>query len=71
MKITALIDDNLIAEIKELTGGRNITDAITIALKAYASQKKLDKAMKMIDQEPLQFQEDFTAYGIRKINRNR
>jgi hypothetical protein len=70
MKITALIDDKLIQEVKSFSGGKNITESLLVALNYYISQKKLQKAMDEIDKEPLQFQEDFVEYH-RKRNRNR
>jgi len=33
MKVTALIPDEIVDEVKNYSGGKNITDAITIALK--------------------------------------
>ena len=71
MKVTALIPDNLIKEILELTGGKNITESVIIALKGYIANKKVTYLIDEVSKEPLQFNEDFTAYGIRKINRNR
>ncbi len=71
MKVTALIPDELITEVKKLSGGKNITESLLIAIKFYLNSKRMDEAFKMIEKEPLQFNEDFTAYGIRKINRNR
>lgn len=71
MKITALLDDDLINEVKETTGGKNITESLNIALRAYLSRQKIAKVLDQIEAEPLQFNEDFTAYGIRKVNRNR
>lgn len=71
MKVTALIPDNLIKEILELTGGKNITESVIIALKGYIANKKVNYLIDEVSKEPLQFNEDFTAYGIRKINRNR
>ena len=69
MKVTALIDDKLIDEVKKFSGGKNITESITIALKYYLSEKKKYKVLDELDKEPLQFNDDFVAYNIRKINR--
>ena len=40
MKVTALIPDELIKEVMELTGGKNITESVIIALKDYIANKK-------------------------------
>lgn len=71
MKITALIPEDLIAEVKKATGGKNITESLIIALKGYLAQRKVDYLIDQVQKETLQFNEDYTAYGIRKINRNR
>ncbi|MEQ8582844.1 MAG: DUF2191 domain-containing protein [Marinoscillum sp.] len=71
MKVTALIEDDLVEKIKEATGGRNITDSITIALKEYLSNRNIDKVIDEIEREPFVFNEDMAAYGIRNLNRNR
>lgn len=70
MKVTALIDDKLIAEVRKVSGGKNITESLVIALKFYLSHQKIDQVIQEIDEKPLQFNEDFTAYNIRKINRD-
>ncbi|WP_421879560.1 type II toxin-antitoxin system VapB family antitoxin [Marinoscillum sp.] len=71
MKVTAIIDDALIDEVKSVTGGKNITESITIALKEYLRVKKLDKVFEELDREPFQFNEDFQPYGLRDQNRKR
>ena len=71
MKVTALIPDNLINEVIKLSGGKNITESVIIALKEYISHKKLNHLIDEVQNEPFQFNEDFTAYGIRIVNRDR
>ena len=71
MKVTALIPDDLVKEVMKLTEGKNITDSLIIALKSYVSAKKVEYLIDEVSKEPLQFNEAFVAYGIRKINRKR
>lgn len=71
MKVTALIDDKLIEGVRKTSGGKNITESIVIALKYYLDAKKIDEVIYKIEEEPFVFQEEFTAYGIRKSNRDR
>ncbi|MEP1095645.1 MAG: DUF2191 domain-containing protein [Cyclobacteriaceae bacterium] len=71
MKVTALIDDKLVEDVKRVSGGKNITESIVIAMKYYLDSKRLYDVIEEIEKTPLQFKEDFTAYGIRKVNRNR
>ncbi len=70
MKVTALIPDELIAEVRQTTGGKNITESLIIALEHYLRHKKLDGIIDEIDKEPMVFREDFVPYGLRDINRD-
>jgi hypothetical protein len=71
MKVTALISDDLIDRVRKATGGKNITESITIALTEYLQQKEISYLIDEVEKRPLQFQEGFTAYKVRKGNRNR
>ncbi|MEM6642892.1 MAG: DUF2191 domain-containing protein [Bacteroidota bacterium] len=71
MKITALIPDKLIEDVQSISGGKNTTESLIIALQHYVSSKRMYDVLEDLDREPFTFREDFTAYGIRKINRDR
>jgi len=71
MKITALIDADLIEEVKEISGGKNITESLVIALNYYVYQKKIGYVIDEIDKEPMVLMEDFGPYGYRKLNRGK
>ncbi|MEQ9231369.1 MAG: DUF2191 domain-containing protein [Cyclobacteriaceae bacterium] len=71
MKITALIDDKLIDQVKEISGGKNITESLVIALKDYVRRNQLNDIISEIENEPMIFQDGFTPYGLRQINRSR
>jgi hypothetical protein len=43
MKVTALIPDELVEEVKHLTQGKNITDSLTIALNEWVESQKTKK----------------------------
>lgn len=68
MKVTALISDELIKKVMETSGGKNITESITIALQEYVNQKQVNYLMNEVEQEPLTFNEDAAPY-IRSLNR--
>ncbi len=68
MKVTALISDELIKKVMEVSGGKNITESITIALQEYVSQKQVTYLMDEVEKEPLSFSEDAAPY-IRTLNR--
>ena len=60
IKVTALIPDDLINNVVKLSKGKNITDSLSIALEYYVHRKKIE-----------QFQEGFSAEGIRELNRRK
>lgn len=67
MKVTALIEDDLIREVVELSGAKNITEALKIALQDYLSRKRLKNLSNSIAAEPLEFV--YGAEHLREINR--
>lgn len=71
MKVTALIPDKLIDDVKKATGGKNITESLIIALETYLRHHHIDSVINEIDKEPLVFREGFAPYGLRQINRDR
>ncbi|MCP4458041.1 MAG: DUF2191 domain-containing protein [Cytophagales bacterium] len=71
MKVTALINDELIEEVKKISGGKNITESIVTALNYYVYQNKIGYVMDEIKKEPMQLKEGFTPYGFRKLNRGK
>ncbi|MEB2787049.1 type II toxin-antitoxin system VapB family antitoxin [Algoriphagus persicinus] len=67
MKVTALIEDELIQDVMEISGAKNVTEALRIALRDYLSRKKLRELSDQMVAKPLVF-----AYGadqLRDINR--
>ena len=70
MKVTALIPDELIIEVKHYAGGKNLTESLISALKEWVSLRKIKELNKQIKKKPLQFMDDFSADTIRSINRN-
>lgn len=69
MKVTALLPDDLIEEVKRLSGGKNITESLVIALQDYISRQRIQKTIKRIKEKPLQFIDGFTAESVRSKNR--
>jgi hypothetical protein len=69
MKVTALLPAGLIEDVRKLTGGKNITESISIALQDYISRQKIRKAIQKVKDKPLQFKDGFTAEKIRSLNR--
>jgi hypothetical protein len=69
MKVTAIISDELIKEIKKLTQGKNITESVTIALKEWLALKKVEELNQLIKEEPLEFDANFSAESARETSR--
>lgn len=67
MKVTAIIPDRLIDEVKHYSKGKNITDSMIIALNEWLSLKHLTDLNSQIESEPLVF--DMAANDIREFNR--
>jgi len=63
MKVTALIPDELIEKVKKISGGKNITESLIIALTEYVKKEKMEKLYDEIKHKPLVFREDFVPYG--------
>ena len=69
MKITAILPDNLIEEVKEFTKGKNLTEGLIIALKEWSNLRHIKELNKKIEKTPLKFSTDFNADDIRELNR--
>jgi hypothetical protein len=69
MKITALIPDKLVQDVKKLANGKNLTESLTIALREWTAQQKIKRLNTRIAKKPLSFYKDFSAAKIRSINR--
>lgn len=69
MKVTAIIPDDIIHDVQEHTGGKNITDSLIKALNDWLYMKRIEKLNRELKNEPLQFKEGFSAEYIRKLNK--
>ena len=69
MKVTALIPDEIIKDVKELTHGKNITESLIAALSEWIRIQKLKKLKEKVKSAPLSFQNGFSADTVRTLNR--
>jgi hypothetical protein len=69
MKVTALIPDELVNEVKHYSSGKNITDSLIIALQEWISLKKIIELNQKISNNPLEFRKNFSAEEVRELNR--
>ena len=71
MKVTALMDDQLVKEVRQFSGGKNITESLVTALTEWVNLQKIKKLNAEIERKPFQFQPDFTAASVRALNRRK
>ena len=69
MKVTALMDDQLIDDVRVFSGGKNITESMVIALTEWLKIQKLKRLNNELESTPLRFADGFTADTARKLNR--
>jgi hypothetical protein len=68
MKVTAIIPDEIVADIQEYTEGKNITDSLIKALSDWLYIKRIQKLNSEIKKEPLQFADGFNVDRLRELN---
>ena len=68
MKVTAIIPDEMISDIRKYTGGKNITDSLIRALEDWLYTRRLQELNEELSNQPVEFKEGFTAEQIRKLN---
>ncbi len=71
MKVTALIPDDIVNDVKQYAGGKNITECLIVALEEWISLKKIKELNKKDKEKHIKFSDDLTANNIREINRTR
>jgi hypothetical protein len=69
MKVTAILPEELIMQVKKYSKGKNITDALKIALHEWLDIKRISELNYTIAQTPLEFDDNICAESIREINR--
>ena len=67
MKVTAIISDEILEEVRKYTQGDNLTECLRIALEDWVATKKLRELSDLVAREPLQFIENVEK--IRELNR--
>ena len=69
MKVTAIIPDRLVNDVKSLSQGRTITESLISALSEWTAQQHLKNLAEQIRERPLRFVPGFTAQKVRAVNR--
>ncbi len=68
MKVTAIIPDEIINDVRKYTEGKNITDSLIKALNDWLYAKRIENLNDSLSKNPLQFQDGFSAEQIRNLN---
>lgn len=68
MKVTAIIPDEILADVQEYTEGKNITDSLIKALNDWLYIKRIQKLNSELKKEPLKFSDGFTAEKVRNLS---
>ena len=71
MKVTALLPDEMIDEVRKRSGADNVTDSLKLALGEWLALRRIRDLNKQLRKKPLQFQPGFSAEKIRALNRKR
>ena len=71
MKVTAIIPDHIVKEIRAYSGAKTITKALHIALKEWIELKRVKELNSEVQKTPLQFHDHFSASTVRDLNRKR
>lgn len=69
MKITAIIPDKIVSDVRDLTKSKNLTESLIKALSEWISLKKIKRMNLEIKNKPLRFNDNFSANAIRDLNR--
>ena len=69
MKVTVLLPDQLIEEVKAHAKGQTLTESLTLALEEWLRLKKISHLNEQVRQHPLEFSKRFSALRTRTLNR--
>lgn len=67
MKVTAIIDENVIKDAMKYSKASTITETLKVALNEYIRLQKLKELGTLVKDKPIQFQ--YSADEIRNLNR--
>ena len=71
MKITAIIPDDILGNLRSLTKSKTLTEGLTVALREWIAMKKIRALNRKTEQAPLRFAKGFSAGKVRSLNRRK
>ena len=69
MKVTAILPDKLVSDVRRYSEGKNITESLLIALNEWLALRKIRDLNTQIEKAPLKFDQQFSAEIARAKNR--
>ncbi|MFH0920742.1 MAG: DUF2191 domain-containing protein [Fibrobacterota bacterium] len=69
MKVTAILPDALINDVKSLAQGKTITESLITALSDWSSQQHIKRLSEKVRKAPFRFAPGYSAEKIRELNR--
>ncbi len=71
MKVTALVPDALIKEVRTRAGARTTTECVIVALEEWVAARRLAELIGELEKRPLKFQARFSSDSVRSQSRRR
>ena len=68
MKVTTILPDDLIADVKSYTKGKNLTESLITALNDWRYHQRVEELNRQLNDEPVAFVEGFSAEKIGKMS---
>ena len=69
MKVTAILPDELVKDVRKFAKGKTLTDSLRKALEEWIYREKVGRLIEHTRQHPLRFRQGFTAVKARELNR--
>ena len=69
MKVTAILPDDLIEQVRLQAPAKTLTESLTTALRDWVAQQQIRQLNQQVAQQPLRFADGFTAESVRELNR--
>jgi hypothetical protein len=69
MKVTAILPDTLVADVRQLARGKTLTDSLKTALEDWTRNKRAVALSKVVRKNPLTFSQSARQGTLRELNR--
>ena len=71
MKVTAILPDDLVSQVRRHSGSKNLTEALQIALREWLALRRIKQLNRDVAKRPLQFRAGYGARSVRESSRRR